>query len=159
MTSLAAEKALVNLSNPLLVSDELQTRLGSHASRNIIVAAGLHRQTWISGYLLFVDVHIDNKSTRDVKKLELQLEKTTTFHDFSAPSTSKGSADQLRLPDRMEKEVVARKEVTDGFRGVRGSTQDFRTCQIEIPTGLVSVETGMFDLFPIQCVFTYTLSM
>ena len=137
----AAEKALLNLSNPLIAVDEMpiSKRYSTHTVR---LTAGLHRQTWISGYPVFVDMHIENKSSRDVKKVELQLEKTTLFHNYTAPSDNAGLADALRLPDHRETKIVVRKEVADGFQGVRSLSQDFRTCQLELPIGLVSIETG-----------------
>jgi hypothetical protein len=109
----------------------------------IKLTAGLHRQTWISGYPVFVDVHINNESSKDVKKVELQLEKTILFHDYSAPSAGSRSTDGLRVPDRMHKEIISRIQIRDGFHGVRALSQDFRTCQIALPPGLVSIETGI----------------
>ena len=141
LTQLAAEKALLNLSSPLIAAEEMPISK-KHSTQTVRLTAGLHRQTWISGYPVFVDMHIENKSSRDVKKVELQLEKTTLFHNYPAPSTDAGSADVLRLPDHRETEIVVRKEVADGFQGVRSLSQDFRTCQLELPIGLVSIETG-----------------
>lgn len=92
--------------------------------------------------MVFVDLHIDNKSDKTIKKIELQLEKTTTFHKHPAPSTSGGPAEALRLPDYIHKETLCRKEVSVGFKGVRPNSQDYRTCQMDLPTGLVSIETG-----------------
>ncbi|CAD6585400.1 MAG: hypothetical protein ASARMPRED_002147 [Alectoria sarmentosa] len=137
------EKALVNLSSPLLVVDEMILSK-RYSKQTVKLTAGLHRQTWISGYLIFVDIHIDNKSSKDVKKVELQLERTTLCHRYPAPSTNAGSADVLRLPDHRQTEIVVRKESAHGFQGVPSLSQDFRTCQLELPTGLVSIETGRF---------------
>ena len=77
-----------------------------------------------------------------MKKLELQLEKTTLFHDYSAPSAAAKLTDTLRVPDHLQKEIVASTQITDGWYGVRATSQDFRTCQMGLPTGLVSIETG-----------------
>ena len=114
-----------------------------HTTQTVKLTAGLHRQTWISGYLIFVDIHIVNRSSKDVKKVELQLEKTTQFHEYTAPSTGAGLADALRLPDHRQSEIVVRKDLGDGFRGVQSLSEDFRTCQLVLPTGLVSIETGV----------------
>ena len=146
LTQVAAEKALVNLSDPLLAVDEMPMSK-RYSTQTVKLTAGLHRQTWISGYPVFVDTHIENKSSRDVKKVELQLEKTTLFHKYPAPSTDAGSADVLRLPDHRETEIVVRKDLADGFHGVRSLSQDFRTCQLELPIGLVSIETGVWSAF------------
>lgn len=137
------EKALINLSSPLLAVDEMPMSK-RYNTQTVKLTAGLHRQTWISGYLIFVDMQIDNKSSKAVKKVELQLEKTTLFHNYPAPSTSAGSADVLRLPDHRQTEIVVRKDLADGFQGVPSLSQDFRTCQLELPMGLVSIETGRF---------------
>ena len=51
--------------------------------------------------------------------------------------------DALRIPDYLQREVIARTQVTDGWQGVRALSQDFRTCQMGLPTGLISIETGM----------------
>ena len=146
LTQVAAEKALVNLSDPLLAVDEMPMSK-RYSTETVKLTAGLHRQTWISGYPVFVDTHIENKSSRGVKKMELQLEKTTLFHKYPAPSTDAGSADVLRLPDHRETEIVVRKDLADGFHGVRSLSQDFRTCQLELPIGLVSIETGVWSAF------------
>ena len=114
-----------------------------YSIQRVRLTAGLHRQTWISGYPIFVDMHVENKSCKDVKRIELQLEKTTLFHKYPAPSTNGGSADALRLPDHRQTEMVVRKDLADGFQGVQPLSQDFRTCQLELPTGLVSIETGV----------------
>ena len=115
-----------------------------YGTQTVKLTAGLHRQTWISGYPVFVDMHIDNKSSKDVKKVELQLEKTTLFHNYPAPCTNAGSADVLRLPDHRQTEIVVKKDLADEFQGVHSLSQDFRTCQLELPTGLVSIETGVW---------------
>jgi hypothetical protein len=41
----------------------------------IRVTAGLHRQVWVSGTRIYVDVHIVNESRKIIKKIELQLER------------------------------------------------------------------------------------
>ena len=138
------EKALVSLRHPLSVSDELNVSKKFNA-QVIKLTAGLHRQTWISGYPVFIDVHIENRSSRDVRRIEIQLEKTVLCHDCSAPSAGVKLTDILRVPDYMQKEIVVSTQITDGFRGVRTLSQDFRTCQIQLPTGLVSIDTGGYS--------------
>ncbi|MCJ1274303.1 hypothetical protein MMC21_002098 [Puttea exsequens] len=137
------EKALVNLQDPLLVSDTLYLSKKQGGQR-VILVAGLHRQTWISGYTIYLDIHIENKSNRTVKKVELQLERVTLYHHYSAASTGTKSAEMLRIPDHLSKDLVVRRELSDDFVGVRAGAEDFRTCQLQIPTGLVSIETGRF---------------
>jgi hypothetical protein len=71
---IAAEKALMSLPSPLTASDEY-IRHRENGIDTIKVTAGLHRQVWVSGTNIFVDVHIANKSKKVVKRLELQLER------------------------------------------------------------------------------------
>lgn len=70
----SAEKALMSLPSPLTASDEwLKPR---ETSIEIIrVTAGLHRQVWVSGTSIYVDVHICNNSRKNIKRIELQLER------------------------------------------------------------------------------------
>ena len=136
-----AEKALVNLKHPLSVSDELNVSRRFNA-QTIKLTAGLHRQTWISGYPVFIDVHIENRSNKDVRKIELQLEKTVLYHDYSAPSAGIRLGDTLRVPNRLRKQIISVKQVLEGWQGVPPLAQDFRTCQMDLPTGLVSIDTG-----------------
>ena len=141
MTLALAEKALVSLSDPLLVSDELHfsNRTGV---KKVALSAGIHRQTWISGYPIFVDIQIDNQSNKSVKKVELQLERTTTYHSQPAPATIQGAVESLRIPDQIHKEVLAKEDVSHGLHGIVPVLLDFRTYQMDLPRGLVSIEMG-----------------
>ena len=143
MTSLLAEKALVNLASPLTVADEMHISQ-RQGLQKIILSAGVHRQTWIGGYPIFVDVHIDNRSARSIKKIELQLEKTTTFHSHSAPCNDQGMAGMLRLPNLIQKEIIAKKDVSNGLRSILPISQDLATYQMDLPVGSLSIETGRF---------------
>ncbi|KAI4138505.1 MAG: hypothetical protein L6R39_006755 [Caloplaca ligustica] len=136
-----AEKALVNLPNPLVVTDEVQS---SHRGslETVILTAGVHRQTWISGYPLFVDVRIQNRGSKAVRKVGLQLEKSTFVFAHAAPSADTGLGDTLRLPDRCDKEVIY-KAICPGWQ-VAGQSYDLKTCSLFIPSGLVSVDAGRF---------------
>ena len=114
------------------------------SSKTIRVTAGLHRQTWISGYPVFIDIYIENRTSKAVKRVDLQLEKTIMFYNYSAPSTGTRTADLLRLPDYINKDIVVSKILLPGIQGVGPLSEDFRTCQLELPTGLVSIETGRY---------------
>lgn len=74
LTELVAEKALMSLPSPLTASDEYVSLRGDGREK-VTVTAGLHRQVWVSGTNLFADVHIVNNSRKNIKKLELQLER------------------------------------------------------------------------------------
>ena len=66
-----AEKALISLPSPLTVTETCFMAQG----REVTATAGLHRQVWVSGTSIYVDVHIVNNSRKVVKKIELQLER------------------------------------------------------------------------------------
>jgi len=69
-----AEKALMSLPSPLTASDEwIKPR--ESTVEVVRVTAGLHRQVWVSGTSIYVDVHIANNSRKIIKKIELQLER------------------------------------------------------------------------------------
>ena len=121
-----------------MASDELQFSKRTN-NQKVKLTAGLHRQTWISGYPVFIDIHIENRSNKSLKRVDLQLEKTILFYNYSAPSTGAVSADLLRLPDHLTKEIVLDKVL---LVGVRPFSEDSRTCSLELPAGLVSIETG-----------------
>ena len=110
----------------------------------VALAAGIHRQTWIGGYPIFVDVQVDNRSESTVRRIELQVEKTTTFHDHCAPSDGHGRSGSLRLPDHIHKEVLATKVVSTGLRGILPISKNLATYHMDLPTGLLSIETGRF---------------
>ncbi|KAL8666374.1 MAG: hypothetical protein Q9168_007496 [Polycauliona sp. 1 TL-2023] len=135
------EKALLNLPNPLVVTEEVQT---SHRGslETVKLTAGVHRQTWISGYPLFVDVRIGNHGSKIVKKVELQLERLTFIYAYAAPSEDHGLSDTLRLPDRCEKEVILK--VSSQTWQTQAHSSDLKTCSLSIPPGLVSVDAGRF---------------
>ncbi|KAL8626351.1 hypothetical protein Q9189_007958 [Teloschistes chrysophthalmus] len=102
------EKALLNLPNPLVVTDEIQC---SHRKslETVKLTAGIHRQTWISGYPLFIDVRIANGGSKAVKRVELQLERSTFVYTHTAPADEEGlGAALLRMPDKCGKEILVK---------------------------------------------------
>ncbi|KAL8737115.1 MAG: hypothetical protein Q9181_002009 [Wetmoreana brouardii] len=135
------EKALLNLPNPLVVTDEVQS---SHRGSldTVVLTAGVHRQTWISGYPLFVDVRILNRGSKAVRKVEMQLERSTFIYAHAALSGETGLGDTLRLPDRCDKETII-KAICPGWH-VPAHSHDLKTCGLPIPSGLVSVDAGRF---------------
>lgn len=72
--TMIAEKALRSLPSPLTASDE-QSFSRNGLMETAKITAGLHRQVWVSGSSIFVDVHIANGSRKTIKKLELSLER------------------------------------------------------------------------------------
>jgi hypothetical protein len=71
---LTAEKALRSLPSPLTASDE-QSFSRTGLLETTKMTAGLHRQVWVSGSSIFVDIHIANGSRKTIKKLDLSLER------------------------------------------------------------------------------------
>ena len=65
----------MSLPSPLTALDEyMGTRdTGIEVIRVVRVTAGLHRQVWVSGTSIYVDVHIVNNSRKTITKIELQL--------------------------------------------------------------------------------------
>ncbi|KAL9576870.1 MAG: hypothetical protein Q9212_006750, partial [Teloschistes hypoglaucus] len=135
------EKALLNLPNPLVVTDEIQS---SHRKglETLKLTAGIHRQTWISGYPLFVDVQIANGGSKAVKRVELQLERSTFVYTHTAPADDEGLGALLRMPDKCGKEILVKAMCPDWQ--ISGQSHDLRTCRLQIPSGLVSVDEGRF---------------
>lgn len=69
----------MSLPNPLTASDEY---IKTHSNRFDVVrvTAGLHRQVWVSGTSIYVDVQVVNHSRKTIKKIELQLERDILFY-------------------------------------------------------------------------------
>jgi hypothetical protein len=145
MTVHDPEKALASLPCPLLASDCMSLP-SSGAPQLVKLTAGLHRQTWVNGAMIFVDVHIANQSSKTVRKIEIQLEKTTLWYAHAAAGTSGTNANHLRLPKKTEDEVVSTSVIkkSKGWPGVLPSTSEVRTCDIAVPRGHVTISTGRF---------------
>ena len=69
----------MSLPSPLTASDERVIPHGT-SIEVIKMTAGLHRQVWVSGTSIFTDVHIANSSRKNIRKLELQLERDILFY-------------------------------------------------------------------------------
>jgi hypothetical protein len=81
-----AEKALAGLPKPLLASDSISIQSGAQV-QHVQLTAGLHRQIWVNGSMIFVDVHVANKSPKTMKKIEIPLIKTTLSYSHLAAVT------------------------------------------------------------------------
>ena len=90
---------------------------------------------------------MQNRSNRDVNKIVIQLEKATIVYAFSPASTRIGSADTLRIPDYCERRIAATSIFKSKSDVVPAHTEVLRTCRIEVPTGLASVDTGKIIVF------------
>ena len=143
--SFLAEKALASLPSPLIVSEEMILS-PLHERHFVKVTAGLHRQTWVNGGNIFVDVHILNNSPKVFKKLDVHLDKTTLFYSHAAAGTIEKSIQHLRLPSRSETETVAKMSLKKEkfWKGIQPMTSEVRTCEIEAPRGHVTISTGRY---------------
>lgn len=139
------EKALGSLQDPLLASDSVSlTNNGQVGTCKL--TAGLHRQTWVDGAAIFVDIHVANNTSKSVKKIEILIEKSTLWYSHAAAGTAEKSASHLRLPKKTEKEFIAssRTKKSREWDGVAPHASEVRTCSIDVPRGHVTISTGRY---------------
>lgn len=142
------EKALANLPSPLVATDVLTLALAP-SLQTVKLTAGLHRQTWVNGGLIFVDIHIDNSTDRILKKIEIQLQKSILWFTHSAAATAEKKANNLRLPKKVETETISKNVIKKckEWEGVCSQSSETRTCEIDIPKGHVTVgECRFFEV-------------
>jgi hypothetical protein len=139
------EKALASLASPLLATDTLYLTREPDI-QTVKLTAGLHRQTWVNGGMIFIDVHVANTTAKAVKKIEVQLEKSTLWYTHAPAGTAEKSANHLRLPKRTDTEVVSGTTLkrSPAWRGVPAHSSDVRTIELEAPRGHVTISTGRF---------------
>ncbi len=138
------EKALTSLPSPLTATDELTLR---HFGRceSVVLTAGLHRQVWVSGSSIFVDVHLANRCHKAIKKLELTLERDILCYKHAPASTREKSVSQARIFESNEQAVIARITTKTGLRGWSGVEpldSETRTWELELPRGHATVRCG-----------------
>ncbi|ENI09325.1 hypothetical protein COCC4DRAFT_126977 [Bipolaris maydis ATCC 48331] len=140
------EKALVSLPSPLNASDEW-IRPRDTTVEIIRLTAGIHRQVWVSGTNIFVDVYIVNNSHKTVKKIVLQLERDILCYKHAAASTMEKSAGQARIFDSNERTILSKAMVKNGsagWHGVAAGQTHLRTCDLEVPRGHATVKCGKY---------------
>ncbi|EXJ63804.1 hypothetical protein A1O7_00139 [Cladophialophora yegresii CBS 114405] len=139
------EKALASLPSPLLATDTLYLAREPDV-QTVKLTAGLHRQTWVNGGMIFIDVHVANTTAKAVKKIEVQLEKSTLWYIHAPAGTAEKSANYLRLPKRTDTDVVSGTTLkrSPAWRGVPAHSSDVRTIELEAPRGHVTISTGRF---------------
>lgn len=64
----------MSLPSPLVATDEHIIRKGE-GYESVKVTAGMHRQNWVSGTSIFVDVFVANNSHKIINRVEIQLER------------------------------------------------------------------------------------
>ncbi|KAK5444384.1 hypothetical protein LTS15_010499 [Exophiala xenobiotica] len=139
------EKALASLPSPLLAADTLYLAKEPEI-QTVKLTAGLHRQTWVNGAKIFIDIHVANNTARSLKKIEVQLEKTTLWYTHAPAGTFEKSANHLRLPKRSDNEIVSGTTVkkSDTWQGVPSHSSEVRTIELEAPRGHVTISTGRY---------------
>ncbi|KAF1924522.1 uncharacterized protein M421DRAFT_72129 [Didymella exigua CBS 183.55] len=140
------EKALMSLPSPLTASDEW-VKIRDTSLDVVKVTAGLHRQVWVSGTSIYVDVHIMNNSRKAIKKIELQLERDILCYKHAAASTMEKSAGQARIFDNNERSILSKSSVKQGaagWHGVPSHQTHIRTCDLEVPRGHATVKCGKY---------------
>ncbi|KAH7382333.1 hypothetical protein BKA66DRAFT_586242 [Pyrenochaeta sp. MPI-SDFR-AT-0127] len=140
------EKALMSLPSPLTASDEW-SKCRETTVEVIRVTAGLHRQVWVSGTSIYVDIHIANKSRKTIRKIELQLERDILCYKHAAASTMEKSASQARIFDSNERSILSKavvKHGSAGWHGVPAHHTHIRTCDLEVPRGYATVKCGKY---------------
>ncbi|KAI1623446.1 hypothetical protein EDD37DRAFT_565339, partial [Exophiala viscosa] len=139
------EKALASLPSPLLAADTLYLAREPEM-QTVKLTAGLHRQTWVNGAKIFIDVHIANNTPKTVKKIEVQLEKTTLWYTHAAAGTFDKSANHLRLPKRTDSGIISSTTLkkSDTWQGVTSHSSEVKTIELEAPRGHVTISTGRY---------------
>ena len=153
------EKALTSLPSPLTAADELTLhRFGRCES--VKLTAGLHRQVWVSGTSIFVDVHVANKTHKPVKRLELNLERDILCYKHAPAETQEKSASQARIFESNEQTMITRaclKPGVQGWKGVDFHASETRTCELELPRGHATVRCGKY--FEVRFFLNVTASL
>ncbi|KAF4552174.1 Hypothetical protein D9617_11g010230 [Elsinoe fawcettii] len=140
------ERALRSLPSPLTAFDEIHMARHGHVE-TVRLTAGLHRQVWVSGSSIFVDIHVANNSHKTLKKLELSVERDILYYRHAAASTLEKSASQARIFQDKEQTVLKRANLKVGkygWNGVAPHSSVVRTCDIELPRGHATVRCGKF---------------
>lgn len=136
----------MSLPSPLTATDEY-VRVRENSTDRIKVTAGLHRQVWVSGQDIFVDVHVANHSRKTIRRLELQLERDILCYKHTAAATLEKSASQARIFDSNERAILTKvvyKQGTGSWNGVPAHSTDVRTYELELPRGHATVKCGKF---------------
>ncbi|KAK3670222.1 hypothetical protein LTR78_009877 [Recurvomyces mirabilis] len=140
------EKALASLPTPLTASDELLLRkTGGH--ERIRVTAGLHRQIWVSGSTIFVDVHVANKSGKAVRKLQLSLERDVLCYKHAAADTKALSVSQARVFESNHQSTIATNSLKAGaneWNGVPPHSSEIRTYDLAIARDHATIRCGKY---------------
>nr|POF15217.1 uncharacterized protein CFP56_42106 [Quercus suber] len=140
------EKALTCLQSPLTVSEEYYPPR-SDGRENIKLTAGLHRQVWISGSSIFVDVHIRNQTRKAVRRLDLELERNVLIFKHSPTASAQKTATRMRIFQENHRSMVTMHSLrsgSNGWNGVSPHSSETRTCNLELPRGHATIQCGKY---------------
>lgn len=145
LTVFDPHKALASLPKPLIATETIELP-NMPGPQTVKLTAGLHRQMWVSGNSLFVDLHIINKCHRTLKRLELQIQRSTLWYTHAAAETGSKNASHLRVPRKQEHDIINNEVVKKAkhWNGTPPNTSEVRTCHVQIPQGHVTISTGRF---------------
>lgn len=137
----------MSLPSPLTATEDY-VRHSETSIQRMRVTAGLHRQVWVSGQNIFVDVHIANHTRKTIKRVELQLERDILCYKHAAAATMEKSVSQARIFDSNERtilnKVVFKQHSGSNWNGVPAHSTDVRTYDLELPRGHATVKCGKF---------------
>ncbi|KAK5685111.1 hypothetical protein LTS10_003187 [Elasticomyces elasticus] len=140
------EKALTSLASPLTATDEIVLPKTGGFER-LKLTAGLHRQVWVSGSTIFVDVHILNKTHKHLKKLDLNLERDILCYKHAAVETRERKTSQPRVFESNHQSTITTASIragSEGWNGVEPHASETKTCILEVPRGHATVRSGKY---------------
>lgn len=175
LSSSGSSEAIVGLpddsSSPLAAASgrvgTLLIQIHRNRSRALIygqlfVVGALSHQTWVSGEVLFFDVEVYNSTEKSIKKVELQLVRTTTLH-----SSSHADLAAKELSTESTSEILAKwlwKKGEDGWCGIAPHTQAAKIWNPIVPAGQATMNTHRFQVryslnILVPCTFSKTASV
>jgi hypothetical protein len=129
----------MSLPSPLIASDEW-VKPRDNSIELVRVTAGLHRQVWVSGTSIYVDVHIVNNSRKVIKKIELQLERDILCYKhvccamYSRTDLKMLMSVLCRLPHLLLRNLQVKRESLTATKDPYSANQSSKT---EHPVGMV----------------------
>ncbi|EMD01136.1 hypothetical protein BAUCODRAFT_62253 [Baudoinia panamericana UAMH 10762] len=140
------EKTLASLPSPLMTADTLTWQRAGRCE-TVKATAGLHRQVWVSGSSIFVDVFVANRSTKHIRRIDLNLERDVLCYKHAAAATREKSALRARVSDKPHQTMIATTSLqasTSGWHGLDPHSMETRTYNLDIPRGHATVKPGKF---------------
>ncbi|KAK4058876.1 hypothetical protein OIO90_000322 [Microbotryomycetes sp. JL221] len=115
---------LASASRPLVASEAKSLFMGG--SGKVKITSKLHRSTWVAGQRCYVDLVVENESSKKIKSLTLALIRTTTIlrpRPYTETSTVSAIADDSNVVHAQStKKKVAEATLEMGKKGSKGVT-------------------------------------